>query len=148
MSSIIIYMYYDSDLQTCLEYNPQDFVFEDIKDVLAVIEGANDEANWHWILELKKEFEGGTFAYLEGGCDYTGWDCRSSASSFFAKNPFDLLGQSEESAELRRQLETQKDVTWREANDKGVPPIKSLPTSDEPLPMPEFPRIDLENYTL
>lgn len=141
-------MYRDSDLETCLEYNTQDFAFEDIKDVLAVVEGANDEANWHWILELKKEFNGGMFAYLEGGCDYTGWDCQSSASSVFGTNPLDLIKNSEHEGELRRQLDTQKDVTWREANDKGIPAIKELPTSDELLPMPDYPRTDLENYTL
>lgn len=138
----------DYDLSACLQYNTQEYAEANIKRVLAVVEGVNDQANWHWILELDKEFDGGTFAYLEGGCDYTGWDCQSSAGSTFANNPFELLGQDEISVELRRQLETEKDVTWREANDKGVPAIKELPTSDELLPMPEFPRIDLGNYTL
>lgn len=62
----------DYDLTACLEYNPGSvpFVATDIHKVLAVIEGEHDERNWYWLLELCD----GQYAYLEGGCDYTGWD--------------------------------------------------------------------------
>lgn len=33
-----------------------------------------DEPSFAWILKLKD----GRFASVEGGCDYTGWDCQSS----------------------------------------------------------------------
>ena len=60
----------DRDLFCCLEYSPQEFVVDDIKEVLAVHEGMNDEDDWHWVLRLND----GRYAYLGGGCDYTGWD--------------------------------------------------------------------------
>jgi hypothetical protein len=60
----------DYDLDACLEYNPQDFQLEDITEVFAIVEGEADEFDWHWLLGL----DNGTFAYLTGGCDYTGWD--------------------------------------------------------------------------
>lgn len=46
----------------------------DIEAVLLEITGENDERDWHWIVKTKAGF-----AYITGGCDYTGWDCRSSA---------------------------------------------------------------------
>lgn len=71
----------DYDLRACLEYNPQDgFTVEDIENVLAVWEGHNDGDDWRWILKLKD----GRFVFLQGGCDYTGWDCQSWATSEFA----------------------------------------------------------------
>lgn len=61
----------DGDLIGCLNYNSQEgFDLPDIAEVLAVVEGEHDGASWHWILKLNN----GTFAYLVGGCDYTGWD--------------------------------------------------------------------------
>jgi hypothetical protein len=41
-----------------------------IVDVIAAIEGANDGPSWHWLALL----DNGHFAYITGGCDYTGWD--------------------------------------------------------------------------
>jgi hypothetical protein len=69
----------DYDLQSALEHNPQDngLVIEDIERVLAVVEGENDERDWHWIAKLHD----GRIAYISGGCDYTGWDCQSNADS-------------------------------------------------------------------
>src|SRR6185503_6561645 len=61
----------DYDLEGCLEYNPQSFIVDDIKKVLAVIEGENDGSDWHWVLLLNDN----RYIYLRGGCDYTGWDC-------------------------------------------------------------------------
>jgi hypothetical protein len=65
------------DLAGCLRYNPQSFTLEQVERVLAVIEGEPDGPDYHWILLLKD----GRHAYLTGGCDYTGWDCQSSATS-------------------------------------------------------------------
>lgn len=70
----------DYDLQACLEHNPQEFTAEAVEKVLAVWEGQNDGDDWRWVLLLKD----GRYAFLQGGCDYTGWDCQSWATSRFA----------------------------------------------------------------
>jgi hypothetical protein len=103
----------DYDLVACLEYNPQDFKVEDIEKVLAVIEGEYDGADWHWLLQVKRGrpdrpyFE--TY-YLTGGCDYTGWDCQSGATSFEIE--VDVLSQ------LIDQARGEKAKTWREQKDR------------------------------
>ena len=69
---------YDPELLYALEYNPQEgWSADDIDRVLAVVVGENDGPNWHWIVRLKD----GRHVYCSGGCDYTGWDCQSSADS-------------------------------------------------------------------
>ena len=73
----------DYDLYSCLKYHPQPFTLDEIKKVLAVHEGENDGDDWRWVLSLKD----GRFAFLQGGCDYTGWDCQSWATSQFADTP-------------------------------------------------------------
>lgn len=78
----------DYDLDACLEYNPQDFTIFDIEKVLAIYEGEHDEEDWRWVIKVNKECaakNGGRFVFLQGGCDYTGWDCQSWASSQFTK---------------------------------------------------------------
>jgi len=50
---------------------------ENIKSIILEVPGENDAFNWHWICETKD----GKYWYLEGGCDYTGWDCRSDLKS-------------------------------------------------------------------
>lgn len=68
-----------NSLRSCLENNPQsDFTFEDIKQVLAIEEGVNDEKDWFWIVELNNN----KVYFIAGWCDFTGWDCRSCADSF------------------------------------------------------------------
>lgn len=52
------------------------FAEEDIVRIVAEVVGQNDELDWHWIVELKD----GKFAYLNGGCDYSGWGCQSDLS--------------------------------------------------------------------
>jgi hypothetical protein len=46
------------------------FTREDVVEILAIQEGANDGPDWHLVCRLKD----GRFAYLTGACDYTGWD--------------------------------------------------------------------------
>lgn len=125
----------DSDLYYCLEYNAQPFNIDDIEKVLAVFEGANDEKDWRWVIKLTKEaakkFEN-KFAYLQGGCDYTGWDCQSSADSRFCKTALKAAEYAKSSefssyeddtfklgvyAKLVEQLKSQKNKTWRENKD-------------------------------
>lgn len=133
----------DYDLYACLEYNPQGkYLIDDIDKVLAVVEGENDESDWFWILRLKKPVDGNRFVYLTGGCDYTGWDCSSWASSEYAKTArkaLALVVPSEKEwsphatnaahTKLAAQLKTKKSKTWKEENDRGVPAIE-LPLSD------------------
>ena len=65
------------DLRSACEYNNIDS--SDLVDVLLEITGENDEADWHWIVTTTSGF-----AYISGGCDYTGWDCQSGAERFDA----------------------------------------------------------------
>lgn len=114
----------DWDLWACLEYNPQKYKVDDIDRVLAVYEGENDGPNWRWILALKD----GSYEFLEGGCDYTGWDCQSWAKSVLVRRPEDAIaaayagdswdGRAADAAiSLARQLAEGKDETWREQQD-------------------------------
>jgi hypothetical protein len=56
-----------------LEDIGQSSVLENIGFGLATVFGANDESSWHWLLWLQD----GTYAYVTGWCDYTGWGCQS-----------------------------------------------------------------------
>lgn len=49
---------------------------KEVENVLAAVYGENDGADWHYILQMK----GGDYAYISGGCDYTGWDCQAGAT--------------------------------------------------------------------
>lgn len=42
----------DYDFCAALEYNPQPFGVADVDQVLAVVEGQQDEDSWHWIARL------------------------------------------------------------------------------------------------
>jgi len=120
----------DWDLTACLHENPQDgFGLPDIDKVLAVYQGEGDERDWVWILRLIDK----RMVYLQGGCDYTGWDCQSSAKSTFIDTPkqaIDLVGTYNpesynqpyvEAVRLKiiEQLASgQKSKTWRERMNK------------------------------
>lgn len=115
------------DLYAALEENPQDsgITFQEITEILANIEGQNDGNNWIWIVAL----DNGKFAYLEGGCDYTGWDCQSSLDSTILNTPTDgieLVERDEKDLELdiqtslAIQLSKGKNVTWRESAGKDL----------------------------
>lgn len=146
----------DYDLIACLEYNPQDFGVNDIKKVLAVVEGEHDEKDWHWILKLKDK----RLIYLRGGCDYTGWDCQSWASSTEFKTKKELetiilqrtlpvqndnqpynagLGHmlsilsgnydddnNDVLVSLLKQMKSKKSTTWREKTDQDFPDFPKL----------------------
>lgn len=105
----------DYDLSACLEYNPQkDFKAEDISAVVAVVEGEHDESSWHWVVRLR----GKRFALIVGSCDYTGWDCQSSAESIITNTAIQaakLDGSPAARYELLEQIKTgKKKTTWRE----------------------------------
>lgn len=113
----------DRDLCECLECNAQDgFTVEDIKQVLAVWEGENDGDDWRWIFTLNN----GRFVFLQGGCDYTGWDCQSSANSVIVDTIAEVFEQARDNskrfhentpdiiAHLANQILGSKDKTWHE----------------------------------
>ncbi len=130
----------DYELTACLNYNPQPFAESDIAEVLAVWEGQNDGDDWRWILRLKD----GRFVFLQGGCDYTGWDCQSWAHSSFHESALVACEQARTSVNtdavgighmlsllsgeavgklpsvyesLVRQINAGKNPTWRESKD-------------------------------
>jgi hypothetical protein len=107
----------DYDLKACLEYNPQSFDVSDIKEVLAVWEGERDRDRWIWIIKLGWN----KFAYLSGGCCYTGWDCQSGASSSIHNTAYKAAkeeGNKDVFKNLHRQLLAKKKQTWREKMDE------------------------------
>jgi len=136
----------DYDLSACLEYNPQSFDITDIEKVIAVWVGENDEDDWRWIIKVTKECakkNGGRYVFLQGGCDYTGWDCQSSATCEFTQTAMKAAelsnpglnwddGRGEKVYNhLIKQLRTKKNKTWREKmddelNTKDLPKIKGI----------------------
>lgn len=65
------------DLVAALHNNPgKGLAVADMEGatVLYELTGDNDGPDWHWIVALAD----GRHAYINGGCDCTGWDCRSS----------------------------------------------------------------------
>lgn len=69
----------DYDLSSNYSYNLKGnvgFRIEDIAYVLAEVMGENDGPDYHWLVAMNDH----TYAYVSGGCDYTGWDCQSSGA--------------------------------------------------------------------
>ena len=78
----------NDDLRSAIANNGlTQFSEEEIEEIVAEVTGANDELDWWWLLRLTNN----RFALLHGGCDYTGWDCRSSLT-------VDVVAQSAEGA--------------------------------------------------
>ena len=96
-----------SDLDYAMREHPEARPSSDIVEVLAVIEGANDGPNWHWLLALEHNF-----TYITGGCDYTGWGCQSGAEKFEAPTLTEclaLVGEAER-GDFERQLRADQNV--------------------------------------
>lgn len=68
---------------------------EHVVEIFGIIDGEHDGENWKLFGALRN----GRYFYLSAGCDYTGWDCKSSgeclvSSSFDAikfRIPVDVL---------------------------------------------------------
>lgn len=60
------------DLVACFEYNTvhPELTIERVDRILAVWEGERDGDDWRWVVSLTD----GKYAFIQGGCDYTGWD--------------------------------------------------------------------------
>ena len=84
------------DLSAACEYNSLDS--SDLVEEILEITGENDEASWHWIVKTTSGF-----AYISGGCDYTGWDCQCGAERHDAATQEAALALS--SQDVRRVFE-------------------------------------------
>lgn len=65
----------NDDLDSAIRYNPRQITncTGVIDKVFGEIIGERDEKDWHWLVG----FTDGKVGYITGGCDYTGWGCRS-----------------------------------------------------------------------
>lgn len=115
----------DWDLQYCLEYNPQDYLVTDIKNVIAYVPGEHDGKQYYWIFQLKNN----QIVYLTGGCDYTGWDCQSWANTTYLTDASILLTVVDDKEVLKSlidQVNTKRKQTWREKIEEKLK-VKNLP---------------------
>jgi len=73
---------------------------------VALVEGENDGDSWLLLGKI-----GETFVYVEGWCDYTGWDCGSAATGLMGTlNSLLVHGiGKEEGARLFTALATKED---------------------------------------
>lgn len=61
------------DLYDCLTYNGDDVLrVADLEGAIVELSltGDSDGPDWHWVVRLAT----GAYVYVNGGCDYTGWD--------------------------------------------------------------------------
>lgn len=63
------------------------FTREDVKKIFGISDGERNERSWIIYGQLKDK----RYFYLEAGCDYTGWDCRTDGSAITAGNKKDLI---------------------------------------------------------
>lgn len=63
------------------------FTRGDVAEILHIEDGEHDGPDWIAVVKLKD----GRYAALEGGCDYTGWDCQSDASRHVASSYEDIV---------------------------------------------------------
>ena len=69
-----------------------DITLEDVAYVLAYLQGENDGPDFHWIIAMKDH----TYAYVSGGCDYTGWDCQAGGYVEMCLSLSEALSKAEE----------------------------------------------------
>lgn len=110
----------DYNLQAALENNPQEnFTADNILNVMAVFEGENEGAEWAWVVKLTS----GRFAYIQGGCDFTGWDCSSHLNSIIEFKPLRAVTHAMKKYNMKvynslsKQMREGKNRTWRENKD-------------------------------
>lgn len=102
----------DSDLRSAVEYNPGNLDLMLVDSVIAAIYGENDEADWYWVLKMKDD----TYGLARGGCDYTGWDCRSSLTLQASNTLAEALALAPKRDSYGRAIQTalQKQINGKE----------------------------------
>jgi len=63
------------DFKACVYENPGPFELSRVRNVITWREGERDGDSWRWLATLKD----GAQYIVEGSCDFTGWDCVSTA---------------------------------------------------------------------
>lgn len=71
---------------------------EDVVEIIAMVDGANDEEDWVGVFRLKD----GRFCLAYGGCDYTGWDCQANNFLEVSETLSDILTYGCGDEQLRR----------------------------------------------
>ena len=61
----------DYDLSYVFEILHNNRKLKDVVDILACVPGEADGFAWHWIIKFGIQ----EYAYITGGCDYSGWGC-------------------------------------------------------------------------
>lgn len=89
----------DYDLSACCEHNDVGggFRLEDVAYVLAALMGEREGPSYHWIVAMKDH----TYAYITGGCDYTGWDCNSNGGAEIVPSLREALSSVEKQVLVR-----------------------------------------------
>ena len=64
------------DYDWCEAFRAAGANIDQVKVVIAAVDGANDESNWEGIFEMQD----GKLIYLGAWCDYTGWYCQAGGS--------------------------------------------------------------------
>lgn len=109
----------DYDLSSAMNYAITDtkgFALEDVAYVLAYLQGENDGPDFHWIIAMKDH----TYAYVSGGCDYTGWDCRAGGYVEMCLSLSEALSKAEENGVQIRKLLT-KQLTGEASFGESTP---------------------------
>lgn len=70
--------YENDDIASAFGHNGLNDRLKEIDVIVAEVCGENDSYPWYWILKMQN----GTFSWATGNCDYTGWDCQSSAEIY------------------------------------------------------------------
>ena len=78
----------DADIGYALAYHavPGELESREITDIDMLQEGCNDGPHWIWRLAFRSDDRPyfGDVWFLEGWCDYTGWDCQSGVTWYKA----------------------------------------------------------------
>lgn len=122
----------DYDFTAAVYYNDVDVDLDNVKQVLVVWQGENEGDEWRWIFVTHDS----RYAFMSGGCDYTGWDCQSSCSVEYFPTIAEAVRHMitvetntnrwegkrvDVIKELIKQLTTGKAITWSESFDPDKP---------------------------
>ena len=61
-----------------------------------------DEFGWDGeSVQIVSRLKDGRWVYIEGACDYTGWDCQAGAEAWYASSEAELLNEMPLEARIR-----------------------------------------------